>query len=58
MKYQTDFIIIIQIYHRDIAGSIPDHCNKVGSIIKQVDIFLLVEGLAFKFVIKHIGEAQ
>lgn len=37
----------IQAYSGDIAGSVPDYCNKVGVAINWVIIFLLVEGLAF-----------
>lgn len=41
--------MILQAYLRDIAGSVPDHCNKAIIIIKRVVIFVLVEGLAFNF---------
>lgn len=37
----------IQAHLSDIAGSVTDHCNKVGIAINRVVIFLLVKGLAF-----------
>lgn len=30
-------------------GSVPDYCNKKNISIKQVEIFLLVEGLALNW---------
>lgn len=40
----------VQAYLRDIASSVPDHCNKASIIIKQVVILLLVEGPAFSLL--------
>lgn len=35
----------VQAYLQDIMGWVPDHCNKSSIAIKQVAMFLLVEGL-------------
>lgn len=48
----------VQAYFREIAGSTPDHCNKVRIIITWVVIFLLVEGLPSIVKKCNIYEAQ
>lgn len=39
--------VTVQAYLEDIASLAPDHCNKVSIPVKQVVIFLLVEGFTF-----------
>lgn len=43
----TLFGAVVQAYLRGIAGSIPDHHDKVNIPIKWVVVFVVVEGLAF-----------
>ena len=37
----------VQAYLRSIAGSLPDHHDKVNIPIKRVAAFVVVKGLAF-----------
>lgn len=39
----------VQAYLKDIVGLVPDHHNKTNIAVKQIVIFLLVEGLAFNW---------
>lgn len=54
----------VQAYLGDIAGSVPDHCNKASIAVKRVKArrnLLVVEGLAFnlkKKKTRNICEAQ
>lgn len=45
--YFNPFWAAVQTYFKDIAGSVPDHHNKMNTAIKQILIFLLVKALAF-----------
>lgn len=43
----TFYMYIMEGYLGDISGLVPDHLNKLTIAIKQVLIFLLMEGFAF-----------
>lgn len=45
--YFNPFWAVVQAYLKDIAGSVPDHHNKMNIAVKQILIFLLVKALAF-----------
>lgn len=45
--YFNPFWPAVQAYLKDIAGSVPNHHNKMNIAIKQILIFLLMKALAF-----------
>lgn len=48
----------MQAYLKDIEGLVSDHCSMARVKIKQVIIFLLVEGLAFSLQKCNVCEMQ
>lgn len=44
-QFQTTAIKLVQAYLRDTVGSVSGHHVKANVAIKQVKIFLLVDGL-------------